>query len=139
MKRSTALLIVLLACCEPAGAADEPIFAPGAKAELLQEKGAGEGPAWHPEWGLLTSGDGNINRRDREGKVSVFRQGAGSNGLMFDRQGRLVICESRQRRVTRLESDGQVTVLTDRYEGKRYNNPNDLTTDSKSRIYFSEA
>lgn len=138
MPRSVASLLFLLTLCAAASGADEPIFAPGAKPTQLQETGAGEGPAWHPELGLLSSGEGNINRRDRDGKQSVYRQGAGSNGLMFDRQGRLVICESRQRRVTRLDKDGQVTILTDGYEGKRYNNPNDLTTDSKDRLYFSD-
>ncbi len=45
--------------------------------EMLQQRGAGEGPVWHPELGLLSSGDGNINRRDLSGETSVFRSGAG--------------------------------------------------------------
>jgi gluconolactonase len=132
------LIAAAVAVAGNVAAAQDAIFAPGAKPEMLQERGAGEGPAWHPELGLLTSGDGNINRRDRDGKQSVYRQGAGSNGLLFDRQGRLVICEPGQRRVTRLEKDGQLTVLTERYEGKRYNTPNDLCLDSKDRLYFSD-
>jgi gluconolactonase len=106
--------------------------------ELLQEHGAGEGPAWHPELGLLTSGEGNINRRDREGNTTVFRENAGSNGLMFDRQGRLVICEPVRRRVTRIEADGSTTVLAETFGGKKFNQPNDLTIDSHNRIYFSD-
>jgi gluconolactonase len=118
---------------------DEAILASGAKARLLQEQGAGEGPAWHPELGLLTSGnEGHIHRRDRDGKVSIYRKNAGSNGLLFDRQGRLVMCEAEARRVTRLEKDGKLTVLAERFEGKRFNQPNDLTMDSKDRIYFSD-
>ncbi len=105
---------------------------------LLQETGAGEGPAWHPELGLLTSGGGHIYRRDREGKVSIHRENAGSNGLLFDREGRLVICEPVRRRVSRVEADGSVTVLAERYEGKRFNQPNDLTIDSRGRLYFSD-
>src|SRR5258708_22440211 len=105
----------------------DSVVAPGAKPEMLQESGAGEGPAWHPRLGLLTSGDGHIMRRDRDGKMSVYRQNAGSNGLLFDREGRLVICEPVQRRVTRLEADGTLKVLAERYEGKRFNQPNDLT------------
>ena len=93
----------------PANAEEPDILAPGARPELLQEHGAGEGPAWHPKLGLLTSGDGDIVRRDLDGKVSVYRKGAGSNGLMFDRQGRLVICEAANRRVTRIEDDGRLT------------------------------
>jgi len=119
-------------------AADKPVFAPGAKPQLLQEKGAGEGPAWHPDLGLLTSGEGHIWRRDRAGNASVYRENAGSNGLMFDRQGRLVICEPVRRRVSRLEPDGTLTVLTDNFQGKKYNQPNDLSIDSRNRIYFSD-
>lgn len=122
---------------EWARAADS-LFVPGTKPVLLQETGAGEGPAWHPELGLLTSGDGNTNRRDKEGKASVYRRDTGSNGLMFDREGRLILCESARYRVTRLEKDGKLTVLADRYEGHRFNTPNDLTQDSKGRIYFSD-
>src|SRR5262245_59039189 len=91
-----------------------------------------------PELGLLTSGEGHIMRRDRDGRMSVYRKDAGSNGLLFDRQGRLIICEPVKRRVTRLETDGTLTVLTDQYDGKRYNQPNDLTIDSKGRVYFSD-
>jgi gluconolactonase len=122
----------------PATAEEPDVLAPGARPELLQERGAGEGPAWHPKLGLLTSGDGDIVRRDLGGKVSVYRKSVGSNGLMFDRQGRLVICEAANRRVTRIENDGRLTVLADRYEGHRFNQPNDLTIDSWGRIYFSD-
>jgi len=118
-------------------AADQ-IFEAGEKPRLVRETGAGEGPAWDPELGLLTSGEGNINRLDRDGKSSVYRKDAGSNGLMFDRQGRLVICEPAQRRVTRLDRDGKLTVLAERFDGKRFNQPNDLTIDSKNRLYFSD-
>lgn len=118
--------------------AQESVLEPGGQPQLLQETGAGEGPAWHPKLGLLTSGDGHINLRDQQGNRSVFRKGAGSNGLMFDREGRLIIAEPVRRVISRLEKDGRLTVLTDRYEGKRYNQPNDLTMDSKNRIYFSD-
>ncbi|MDX1965848.1 MAG: SMP-30/gluconolactonase/LRE family protein [Planctomycetaceae bacterium] len=118
--------------------AAEDVFEPGAQPQLLQETGAGEGPAWHPELGLLTSGEGNINRRDRNGRVSIYRENAGSNGLRFDVRGRLVMCEARNRRVTRLELDGTLTVLADNFEGKRFNQPNDLAFDSQGRLYFTD-
>ena len=141
--RACVYVIASIAMFKTATAAD-PIFAPGSKPELRQEPellqahGAGEGPAWHPELGLLTSGDGHINRRDTNGKTFVFQRDAGSNGLIFDRQGRLIICEAGRRRVTRLESDGTMTTLADRYCGKRFNQPNDLAMDSRNRIYFSD-
>jgi len=118
--------------------ADESLIAPGLKPELLQDQGAGEGPAWHPELGLLTSGGGHIWRRDKNGKSTIYRENAGTNGLLFDRQGRLVMCEPARRRVSRLEKDGNLTLLAESYDGKRFNQPNDLTIDSKDRIYFSD-
>jgi gluconolactonase len=126
-------------CLLPAGSqAAESILQSGAKPVLLQEQGAGEGPAWHPELGLLTSGGGHIYRRDRAGKTSIYRENAGTNGLLFDREGRLVMCEPVRRRVSRLEKDGQLTVLAETFEGKRFNQPNDLTIDSRGRIYFTD-
>ena len=70
--------------------------------------------------------------------MSVFRESAGSNGLLVDVQGRLIACEASKRRVTRTELDGSITVLADSFEGKRFNSPNDLTIDSRGRIYFSD-
>jgi len=87
--------------------AEEPIFAPGAKLKVEAEKGsAGEGPAWDPMLGVLTSGRGGsgrggIHRLSIDGQTSIYREKAGTNGLLFDRQGRLVCCEPVLRRVTR--------------------------------------
>ena len=93
---------------------------------------------WHPRGTLYFSGANRITQRDADGTVSVFREPAGSNGLLIDQQGRLVTCESRNHRITRTEPDGGITVLADAYEGKRFNSPNDLTIDSQGRIYFSD-
>lgn len=118
---------------------EEPIFAPDAKLKVESAMGSGgEGPAWDPQLGVLSSGNGNIHRLDRDGKSSVYRKGAGTNGLLFDRDGRLVCCDSEGRRVIRVDRAGTLTVLTDKYDGKRYNTPNDLTVDTKGRIYFSD-
>jgi gluconolactonase len=101
--------------------------------------GAGEGPAWHPNGYLLFTGGGRITKREASGKVSVFREDAGgANGLLFDQEGRLIVCESGRRRVTRTERDGSITVLADNYGGSRFNTPNDLTIDSRRRIYFTD-
>jgi len=117
----------------------ESPFAPGAKPVNLGSVGAGEGPAWNPKDGLYFSGGGRISRRGLDGKVQVFREQSGSaNGLLWDPQGRLVVCESRGRRVTRIETDGSITVLADQYQGSRFNSPNDLTIDLKGRIYFTD-
>ena len=118
-------------------AADRSI-PPGAKPASLGKVGAGESPLWHPDGYLLFSGGGRIGRWNPDGTTAVFRENAGTNGLALDLQGRLVACESRSRRVTRIEPDGRVTVLAERYEGKRFNSPNDLSLDSRGRIYFTD-
>src|SRR5262245_30382611 len=127
----------LVATCAMAG---EPIFAPGAELTVEAEKGAGgEGPAWDPKLGVLSSGaNDSIWQLDRNGQSRIWRKGAGTNGLLFDTEGRLVCCEPVQRRVTRIDRDGKLNVLTEKYDGKRYNQPNDVTIDSKGRIYFSD-
>ena len=119
--------------------ADDPIFVPGAKLTVESAVGAGgEGPAWDPELGLFSSGNGHINRLSRDGKSTIFRKDAGTNGLLFDREGTLLACEPEQRRITRTSRDGKVTVLTDSFNNKKYNHTNDLTLDSQNRIYFSD-
>ena len=106
---------------------------------IVSESGrGGEGPAWDPELGVLSSGNNNVNRRAANGTNSVFREGAGTNGLLFDRDGSLLACEPVLRRVTRTLRDGIVRELTSSFNGKAYNTPNDLTIDSRGRIYFSD-
>lgn len=118
----------------------EGIFAVGSKLKIEAEKGAGgEGPAWDPKLGVLSSGSGgHIWRLDRKGQSAIWRKNAGTNGLLFDAEGRLVCCEPVQRRVSRIDRDGKHTILTDRFDGQRYNQPNDLTIDAQGRIYFSD-
>jgi len=132
-----ASLTVMLIAAIPAWA--DEIFDPKSKLKVEAGDGVGgEGPAWHPELGVLTSGNGNINRLSHDGKSSIYRKDAGTNGLLFDAKGRLLACEPGQRRVTRTEADGKITVLAEKFDGKRFNQPNDLTVDSKGRIYFSD-
>jgi gluconolactonase len=112
-----------------------------------------EGPVWVPDGYLLFS-DPNANaiyRWTPDGEVSVFRTRSGytgvdigaygqpgSNGLALDAEGRLAIAEHGNRRVTRLERNGQITVLADRYDGKRLNSPNDLVYRSDGTLYFTD-
>jgi gluconolactonase len=129
----------VLAIFPVAAVADQEIFEKGAKLKVEAEGDVGgEGPAWHPELGVLMSGNNSINQLDRSGKAKVYRQDAGTNGLLFDAKGRLLACEPVRRRITRTELDGKITVLSERYGGKRYNQPNDITVDSQGRIYFSD-
>ncbi len=119
--------------------AQDSIFDPGEKPKLVLPKGAGEGPAWHPKYGLFFSGGGRITLLAPNGTSRVFRDDAGSNGLLFDHQGRLLTCEPARRRVTRTDmATGRIEVLADTYRGKRFNQPNDITVDSRGRVYFSD-
>jgi gluconolactonase len=71
--------------------------------------------------------------------IGVFRQPAGyANGNTLDREGRLVTCEHGNRRVTRTEHDGSITVLADRYDGRRLNSPNDAVVSSDGSIWFTD-
>ncbi len=86
-----------------------------------------------------------ILKMDAKGKVTVFRADSGrTNGNAFDSQGRLISCEGGEqgpgrRRIVRTDmKTGQITVLTDKYEGKRYNSPNDVAVDGKGRIWFTD-
>ncbi|MFO0967423.1 MAG: SMP-30/gluconolactonase/LRE family protein [Gemmataceae bacterium] len=135
MRWSILTLLVLVASVR---AGEEKIFEPGAKLQVVAKKGGGEGPAWDPELGVLSSGDGHVMRHARDGKSSIHRKNAGTNGLLFDPKGRLFACDAGGRRVVRIDRDGKLTVLTDKFDGKRYNQPNDLTRDSNGRIYFSD-
>jgi len=102
-----------------------------------------EGPAYFPALRSLIWSDIPNDRLLRwdetTGAFGVFRQPAGyANGNTVDRQGRLVSCEHGHRRVTRTEHDGSITVLADRFEGKRFNSPNDVVVKSDGSIWFTD-
>ncbi len=102
-----------------------------------------EGPAYFPAHRALVWSDIPNDRMLRFDEatetVGVFRAPAGySNGNTVDRQGRLVTCEHGNRRVTRTEHDGTVTVLADRFEGRRLNSPNDVAVRSDGLVFFTD-
>jgi len=102
-----------------------------------------EGPAWFAAGRYLVWSDIPNNRMMRfvepSGEVSLFRERSNnSNGNSVDNQGRLVTCEHLTRRVTRTEIDGSITVLADKWNGKRFNSPNDLVVKSDDSIWFTD-
>ena len=111
-----------------------------------------EGPVWTRDGALLfSSPNTNAIYRWAQGAVTVFRSKSGysgvdigrftqpgSNGLTFDAQGRLAICQHGNRRVIRVEPHGNITVLADRYQGRRLNSPNDLVYRSDGALFFTD-
>jgi gluconolactonase len=112
-----------------------------------------EGPVWKDGALFFSDVPANILYRWKPGsaKAEVFLEPSGgilanpdfvepgSNGLALDSEGRLLLCQSGGRRVVRLEEDGHTeTVLADRFEGRRFNNPNDLVCHSSGAIYFTD-
>jgi gluconolactonase len=101
-----------------------------------------EGPLWHAAGRYLLFSDmpGDTLRKWSAGEgVTVFRKPcAQSNGLTWDRQGRLLVCEHATSKVTRTEADGSSTVIASHHDGKELNSPNDLAVRSDGSIYFSD-
>ena len=113
-----------------------------------------EGPLWDAKEGSLLFSDvprnGVFRWKEGSGVTQVLEKSGytgtppfqgpepGSNGLVFDREGRLVMCQHGNRRIARRERDGSFTVLADRYQGKRLNSPNDLVYRSNGDLYFTD-
>lgn len=113
-----------------------------------------EGPVWHKQGGYLLFSDipANAVYKWKEGEgTSVYLkmsgysgatpfegQEPGSNGLTFDAQGRLILCRHGDRQIGRLESDGRIFALAERYDGYRVNSPNDLVFKSNGDLYFTD-
>jgi gluconolactonase len=112
-----------------------------------------EGPVWAPDGALLFSSPNTntIYRWAPPGRVTVFRPKSGytgadigrytqpgSNGLTFDPQHRLTICQHGNRRIIRVEPHGNITILADNYAGQRLNSPNDLVYASDGTLYFTD-
>lgn len=147
----------------------DEIVAPDAKLETLGDRFAlTEGPVWVPEgrggyllfsdnaanviykWepnrpitafleksGFTGTDNSKVGAQTIAGRVAILL--IGSNGLALDPEGRLVVTAMNDRTVFRLEKDGSRTVLADRYEGKRFNGPNDIVIKSNGSVYFSDS
>jgi len=133
----------------------DAVIAPGARVETLATGFRwAEGPAWDERTRSLFFSDvvANTLYRWREGEgakpflspsgysgsTPFTGREPGSNGLALDREGRLILCEHGDRRVSRLEPDGRRTVLIDRYQGKRLNSPNDVFVAANGDLYVSD-
>jgi gluconolactonase len=102
-----------------------------------------EGPVYFADQRCLILSDIPSNRMlrwdEESGNVTIFRAPSNfSNGNTRDRQGRLITCEHRERRVTRTELSGEITVIADRYQARRLNSPNDVVVKSDGSIWFTD-
>jgi len=136
------LNLIALACAAVSAIAGQTITTGQPKLEV--EAGAQEGPSWDPAGSLYFVGRNQVSRLNlhtgaTQGKVDVFLDKvANPNSSVVDPQGRVLVCEAGGRRVTRTDKDGVTEVLADNYEGKKLNSPNDISLDSKGRIYFTD-
>jgi gluconolactonase len=112
------------------------------KAELVATGfGFTEGPLWHPDgfYYFVDIRRSTLHAVTPGQAPKVVREQTGEgNGTTFDLQGRLVLCEGGNRRVTRTSADGRSEVLMDRFEGKRLNRPNDVVCKSDGSLYFTD-
>ncbi len=111
--------------------------------QIATSFGFTEGPIWYKDCLLFSDIPRNRivrwHMRSEGPEVTTFRSPSGNaNGLTLDRSGRLIACEHSTRRVTRTEIDGSISVLAERYEGRRLNSPNDVVVRSDGSIYFTD-
>jgi gluconolactonase len=143
---TSSFLLAFLAAFPADDAPSGPVVEPSAKLEKLWGEGEfTEGGALAADGAILFSDIGDrIMRFDPStGMTTVFRDHGGrANGLIFDPKGRLIVAEGANtgggRRISITEPDGAVRTLADRWQGKRFNSPNDVAVDSKGRVYFSD-
>ncbi len=118
------------------------VVAPGAKVEKLASGfGFTEGPAVDAEGNIFFTDIPNnrIHKWSLDGKLSTFLENSrGANGLFFDKAGNLIACEGGGRQLVSIDTKGNVTVLADKYEGKRFNSPNDLWIAQDGGVYFTD-
>src|SRR5687767_5765034 len=140
------LALLFLFVCFHTDTDQESIIPKDAKLEKLWSEGTfTEGPAYGPDACIYFTDIGNrIMKYDpKTGKTTEYRNPSGrANGLDFDPVGRLVACEGANtggnRRISITELDGTVRTLAERWKGKRFNSPNDLTIDARGRVYFTD-
>ncbi len=140
------MISMAFALCLIAADGPDGLIAPGARLEKLWGEGSfTEGGALAGDGSILFSDIGDrIMRFDpKTGAVAPFRDPGGrANGMIFDPRGRLIVAEGANiggnRRVSITGGDGRVRTLADRYQGKRFNSPNDVAVDARGRVYVSD-
>ena len=118
------------------------LVAPGAKVEKL----AGgmkftEGPVWLPGQNKVVFSDipnSKLMQWSEKGGLSVFRKSEQANGNILDLKGRIISCQHAARNLIRIEKDGKTKVLADKFDGKRFNSPNDVAVWKDGTLWFTD-
>ena len=109
--------------------------------KLAVDFGFTEGPLWHPDgyWLFVDIRSLKIHKMSTSGQLETFRDPSfGTNGMTFDKQGNMVICESDNRQIMRRQADGSYTAIATHADGKRLNRPNDIVGRSDGSLYFTD-
>ncbi len=151
LKAGGVALLAVLVLCTTGMAKEKPakkagkgksLVAPGSEVKkVVNDFKFTEGPAGDAEGNLYFSDIPNnrIVKWSLDGKLSTFLENSGgANGLYFDKNGNLLACQGDARRLVSISPKGEVTVLADKYNGKKFNSPNDLWVDPKGGVYFSD-
>lgn len=141
LQATIGLLLTLLSLSALADEKDS-LVASGEKVKKLADgMKFTEGPAWVPAKKTLIFSDIPNSKlmqwREGEG-LSIFRESESSNGNILDLEGRLITCQHAGRNLVRTEGDGKVTVLADKFDGKRFNSPNDVAVRSDGTLWFTD-
>lgn len=140
---SLSTLLSAAICPSNSAAQDkQSLVAPGAQVEKL----AGgmkftEGPVWLPDQKKLVFSDipnSVLMQWSKKDGLSEYRKSENANGNIIDLEGRIISCQHSGRNVIRIEKDGSATVLTDNYDGKRFNSPNDVAIRSDGTLWFTD-
>jgi len=137
------IVLIVAAVAGVCNAQKGNVVAPGAEVtRLAGDFRFTEGPAADAKGDVYFSDIPNnriLKWSVEEGKLSTFLENSGgANGLYFDKDGNLLACQGGERRLVSISPKGEVTVLADKYEGKKFNSPNDLWIDPKGGVYFSD-
>jgi gluconolactonase len=132
----------LLSTC---AAADDPSGIPLAAGAEIRRLATGmgftEGPMWLPDQKILVFSDipnSRLMQWSELGGLAVYREAEQPNGNLLDLEGRLLTCQHGARNIVRTEKDGSINVLTDNFEGKRFNSPNDVAVMSDGSLWFTD-
>lgn len=138
----SSLVVVAVAVGVARAESAQSLVADGAKVtKLASGMKFTEGPVWLPREKKLVFSDipnSKLMQWSKADGLSVYRESEQANGNILDLQGRIISCQHRARNLIRIEADGSTTVLADRFDGKRFNSPNDVAVRSDGTLWFTD-